>query len=300
MNKEELLRDFKLFLKLEKKLSDNSVKSYENDVHKFFNFYENFQDDLSFDLFTDDSIKNFIYKISPYIQPATQARMISGLRLFFNYLILENYIEKNPMDLIESPKLSRKLPDVLSLEEIDALIAAIDLSTPEGERNKAIIETLYACGLRVSELVNLKISDLFFDEGFIKVTGKGSKQRYVPISQYTQNQILVYINHIRSKGKIHEDFEDYLFLNRRGKKLTRNMIFIIIKDLIKKTGIQKNISPHSLRHSFASHLLENGADLRSIQLLLGHESITTTEIYLHMDKKQLHETIKKFHPRGNG
>jgi integrase/recombinase XerD len=297
MNREDLIDDFKLFLKLEKKLSENSISGYENDVRKFFNFYEDFAEEVDFSLLTEELLKNYIYKISEFIQPTTQARMVSGLRLFFNYLILENYIENNPMELIESPKLSRKLPDVLTTEEIDQLIAAIDLSKPEGERNRAIIETLYGCGLRVSELINLKISDLFFEEGFIKVTGKGNKQRYVPINEYTQKYINLYIQYIRSKIKIHQDHQDFLFLNRRGKKLTRNMIFIIIKDLMKKTGITKNISPHSLRHSFASHLLENGADLRSIQLLLGHESITTTEIYLHMDRQQLHDAIEKFHPR---
>ena len=298
MNKEQIIRDFRLFLKLEKKLSDNSIDSYENDVKKFFNFYPEFDSEIKFENITEELTKNFIYKISPYIQPTTQARIVSGLRLFFNFLMLENHLDKNPMELIEAPKLSRKLPDVLSQEEIDKLITAIDLSKPEGERNRAIIETLYGCGLRVSELVNLKISDLFFEEGFIKVTGKGNKQRYIPISDYTQKYILIYIEHIRTKINIQPVYEDFLFLNRRGKNLTRNMIFIIIKDLLKKTGIKKNISPHSLRHSFASHLLENGADLRSIQLLLGHESITTTEIYLHMDRKQLHETIERFHPRG--
>ncbi len=298
MNKSQLIRDFKLFLKLEKKLSDNSVKSYVNDVQKFFRFFDNFDQQISFESLNEELVKDYIYQISPYIKPATQARMVSGLRLFFNFLILENHLDKNPMELIESPKLSRKLPDVLSTEEIDLLIGAIDLSKPEGERNRAIIETLYGCGLRVSELVNLKISDLFFNEGFIKVTGKGNKQRYVPISEYTQKYIDLYLLHIRSHMEIHKDYEDVVFLNRRGKKLSRNMIFLIIKDLVQKAGIQKNISPHTFRHSFASHLLENGADLRSIQLLLGHESITTTEIYLHMDRKQLHDTIHKYHPRG--
>ncbi len=298
MNKDQLIRDFKLFLKLEKKLSDNSINSYENDVKKFFRFFDEYESRLSFDSLNEAVLKDYLYKISPYIKPSTQARLVSGLRLFFNFMILENHIEKNPMELIESPKQSRRLPDVLSVEEIDSLIGAIDLSKPEGERNRAIIETLYGCGLRVSELINLKISDLFFDEGFIKVTGKGNKQRYVPISSYTQKYINIYLTHIRAHNKIHKDFEDILFLNRRGKALTRNMIFLIIKDLVKKAGIKKNISPHSLRHSFASHLLENGADLRSIQLLLGHESITTTEIYLHMDRSQLHDTIHKYHPRG--
>ena len=201
------------------------------------------------------------------------------------------------MQLIETPKLARKLPDVLSLEEIDKMIASIDLSTPEGERNRTIIETLYGCGLRVSELINLKISDLFFEEGFIQVTGKGDKQRLIPISKYTQKYINLYLNHVRVHQKIHPDYTDIVFLNRRGKQLSRVMIFYIIKEAVAQAGIDKKISPHSLRHSFATHLLENGADLRSIQLLLGHESITTTEIYLHIDRKQLHDTLQKYHPR---
>ncbi len=297
MDKQIILRDFKLFLSLERKLAANSITGYLNDINKFFNFYGDFEHNIDFSIINEELVKEFLYKISEFIQPTTQARLISGLRLFFDFLILENKLDKNPMELIESPKLARKLPDVLSVDEIDQMIASIDLSKPEGERNRAILETLYGCGLRVSELVNLKISDLFFDEGFIKVTGKGNKQRFVPISNYTQKYINIYQEHIRKNVKIKDGFEDYLFLNRRGKPLTRNMIFMIVKDLIQKAGIKKNISPHSLRHSFATHLLENGADLRSIQLLLGHESITTTEIYLHMDRKKLHETIEKYHPR---
>ncbi len=297
MTRKIILRDFELFLKLERKLSQNSIQSYLNDVNKFFNFYGEFGKEIDIKTIDEHLVKNFIYKISEFIEPTTQARLISGLRLFFNFLILENKLDKNPMELIEAPKLSRKLPDTLSVDEIDLVVAAIDLSKPEGERNRAIIETIYGCGLRVSELVNLKISDLFFDDGFIKVTGKGNKQRFVPISKYTQKFIEIYKQHVRPDIKIKKGFEDVLFLNRRGKTLTRNMIFMIIKDLVHKAGIKKNISPHSLRHSFATHLLENGADLRSIQLLLGHESITTTEIYLHMDRKKLHETIEKYHPR---
>ncbi len=299
MKRKILLNDFELYLKLEKKLSKNSVESYLNDVNKFLNFFDEFAEIIDFKLFTPDLIKDFIYQISDSIAPATQARLISGIRLFFNFLIIENHIEQNPMELIESPKLKRKLPDVLDIEEIDRLIAAIDLSKPEGERNKAIIETLYGCGLRVSELVELKLSDLFFDEGFIRITGKGDKQRFVPINDYTKKIIENFIKYSRKPEEAKPGHEDYLFLNRRGRKLTRNMIFIIIKKLLKQSGIQKNISPHSLRHSFATHLLENGADLRSIQLMLGHESITTTEIYLHIDRKKLHETLEKYHPRNH-
>ena len=299
MKRKILLNDFELYLKLEKKLSKNSVESYLNDVNKFLNFFDEFAEIIDFKLFTPDLIKDFIYQISDSIAPATQARLISGIRLFFNFLIIENHIEQNPMELIESPKLKRKLPDILNVDEIDRLIATIDLTKPEGERNKAIIETLYGCGLRVSELVELKLSDLFFDEGFIRITGKGNKQRFVPINDYTKKIIENFIKYSRKSDEAKPGYEDYLFLNRRGKKLSRNMIFIIIKELLKQSGIQKNISPHSLRHSFATHLLENGADLRSIQLMLGHESITTTEIYLHMDRKKLHETLEKYHPRNH-
>ena len=224
-------------------------------------------------------------------------RRRSGLRGFFNYLIFEEYRKSNPLELIESPKLGRKLPDTLSIAEIDQLIAAIDLSSAQGERNRAILETLYGCGLRVSELVDLKLSDLFFDEGFIKVTGKGDKQRFVPIGTTT----IKYLNIYRKQVRIHQDIEpsamDTVFLNRRGKSLTRAMIFTIIKQLAEKAGIRKNISPHTFRHSFATHLLENGADLRAIQQMLGHESITTTEIYTHIDTSHLTEVINKFHPR---
>ena len=297
MDWKNAIKQFKLYLKLEKQLSGNSISAYINDVNKLHNFVSSYNEQVLPEQVDTAMIQDFIYRLSDLVSPYTQARLISGLRLFYKFLMLENIVDSNPLDLIESPKLSRKLPDVLSLEEIDRMIAAIDLSKPEGERNRSIIETLYGCGLRVSELVNLKLSDLYFEEGFIKVTGKGDKQRFVPISDYTQKYINIYIKHIRSHQKIDAAFSDILYLNRRGKQLTRVMIFHIIKTLIKKAGIEKNISPHSLRHSFATHLLENGADLRSIQLLLGHESITTTEIYLHLDKQKLHDTLKKYHPR---
>jgi integrase/recombinase XerD len=246
---------------------------------------------------SEETIQQFIYSVSKEVNPRSQARIISGLKSFFSYLIFEDYRTDNPMELIESPKTGRKLPDTLAVAEIDSLISAIDLSSNEGERNRAMLETLYGCGLRVSELVSLKISDLFFDEGFIKITGKGNKQRFVPIGNLTQKYIQIYKDNIRTHLNIKKGHEDTLFLNRRGSQLTRAMIFTIIKDLATKIELNKNISPHTLRHSFATHLLENGADLRSIQLMLGHESITTTEIYVHLDRRFLTEVINNFHPR---
>ena len=232
--------------------------------------------------------------------PRTQARIISGLKGFFNYLVFEDYREDNPMDLIETPKIGRKLPDTLSEEEINNLIAAIDLSKPEGERNRAILETLYGCGLRVSELINLKLSDLYFDEDFIKVTGKGNKQRFVPISDVNKKYINIYWKEVRVHLPIKKEHEDFVFLNRRGKRLTRAMIFTIVKRLAEAIGLDKNISPHTFRHSFATHLLENGADLRAIQQMLGHESITTTEVYMHVNRKHLNKVLMDFHPRRQG
>ena len=241
--------------------------------------------------------QEFIYHIAKEVNARSQSRIISGLRSFFDFLIFENYRETNPLELIEAPKIGRKLPDTLSISEIDLIINSIDLSNAQGERNRAIIETLYSCGLRVSELINLKLSDLFFDEGFIKVTGKGDKQRFVPIGNLTQKYINIYKNEVRIHIPVIGEYRDVLFLNRRGKQLTRAMIFTIVKQLGEKAGIKKTISPHTFRHSFATHLLENGADLRAIQLMLGHESITTTEIYMHVDKSHLRNVVDKFHPR---
>ena len=243
------------------------------------------------------SVQQFIYTIAKSINPRSQARIISGLKSFFNYLVFENYREDNPMDLVESPKIGRKLPDTLSEEEINNLIDAIELSTQEGERNRAMLETLYGCGLRVSELVDLKISNLYFEEDFILVKGKGDKQRLVPISTINKKYITIYKNEIRCHLKIQKGFQDTLFLNRRGKQLTRAMIFTIIKQLAVKINLNKNISPHTFRHSFATHLLKNGADLRAIQQMLGHESITTTEVYMHLDRSDLANVLQKFHPR---
>lgn len=291
------LTDYKYYLKIERGLSQNSIDNYSLDVEKLIAFLDEHKDSTSPISIEKETIQEFIYHISKQVNARSQSRIISGLRSFFNYLVFEDYRESNPLDLIESPKIGRKLPDTLSTIEIDNLIAAIDLSKPQGERNRAILELLYSCGLRVSELVNLKLSDLFFEEGFIKVTGKGDKQRFVPIENQTIKYINIYKNEVRTHLKIENEHKDTLFLNRRGRQLTRAMIFTIIKQLAEKIGLNKNISPHTFRHSFATHLLENGADLRAIQLMLGHESITTTEIYMHIDRRHLSEVINKYHPR---
>ena len=291
------INNFKTYLKIERGLSDNSIVSYENDINKLSNFLLDKNKSISPIKVSPDLIKEFIYSISNSINPTSQSRIISGLRSFFEYLIFEKYIKTNPLSLIESPRISRKLPDTLTIKEIDLLISNINMSTNEGERNIALIETLYGCGLRVSELISLKISDLFFSEGFIKVTGKGNKQRLVPISDLNKRVIKSYMDNSRKKLKIEEKSKDILFLNRRGKNLSRAMIFTIIKRLAKLSDIKKNISPHTFRHSFATHLLKNGADLKTIQQLLGHQSITTTEIYMHIDNKMLVKAINKFHPR---
>lgn len=293
----QALKDYQLYLKIERGLSANSISSYALDVKKLISFLEEKEINDSPIAISKDIIKEFVYTISKEVNARSQSRIISGLRSFFDYLIFEGYRKDNPLDLIESPKIGRKLPDFLSTQEIDSIIGAIDLSTPEGERNRAILETLYGCGLRVSELTNLKLSDLYFDEGFIKVTGKGDKQRLVPIVGATQKYINLYVKEIRNHLNIQPGFEDTVFLNRRGKQLTRAMIFTIIRQLCEKIGLKRPISPHTFRHSFATHLLENGADLRSIQLMLGHESITTTEIYVHADRSHLNKVINSYHPR---
>ncbi|MEG1023751.1 site-specific tyrosine recombinase XerD [Flavobacterium plurextorum] len=291
------IKDYQSYLRIERGLSKNTIENYSFDIERLCLFLENNQIDVSPLKITDETIQQFIYSVSKEVNPRSQSRIISGLKSFFNYLVFEDYRNDSPLELIESPKTGRKLPDTLSVEEIDALIAAIDLSSNEGERNRAMLETLYGCGLRVSELVSLKISDLFFDEGFVKITGKGNKERFVPIGKVTRKYIEIYQNEIRVHLNIKKGFEDTLFLNRRGNQLTRAMIFTIIKDLAVKIKLSKTISPHTLRHSFATHLLENGADLRSIQLMLGHESITTTEIYVHLDRSFLKEVMHSFHPR---
>ena len=291
------IKEYQNYLRLERGLSKNTIDNYTFDVEKLVFFLEEKNIKIAPIHIGEDVIQQFIYEIASKVNPRSQSRLISGLKSFFNYLIFEDYRNETPLELIEVPKTGRKLPDTLSTTEIDALIAAIDLSKPEGERNKAMLETLYSCGLRVSELITLKISDLFFEEGFVKVTGKGNKQRFVPVGTSTVKYITIYVNQIRKDIPVQKGFEDTLFLNRRGKQLTRAMIFTIIKNLAIVINLQKTISPHTFRHSFATHLLENGADLRSIQLMLGHESITTTEVYMHLDKKHLAKVLRQFHPR---
>ena len=296
MNWTTFIKSYQSYLRIERGLSKNTIDNYSYDMERLCSFLEaNSIVDSPIQI-SEERIQQFIYAVSKEVNARSQARIISGLKSFFSYLIFEDYRNDNPMELIEAPRLGRKLPDTLSIQDIDNLIAAVDLSKEEGERNRALLETLYGCGLRVSELTSLKISDLFFDEGFIKITGKGNKQRFVPISEVTMKYIDFYMlkrNHL----KIQKGHEDTLFLNRRGKQLTRAMIFTIIKDLAVAINLNKSISPHTFRHSFATHLLENGADLRAIQLMLGHESITTTEIYVHLDRKHLTQIMNSFHPR---
>ncbi len=296
MNWKHAISDYESYLKIEKGFSKNTLDSYLRDIKKLAFFLENSHSELLPTTITKETVQEFIYDLSKKVNARSQARTISALRSFFNYLIFENYREDNPTDLIETPKIGQKLPDTLSEDEVDELINAVDLSHPQGERNKTILETLYGCGLRVSELINLQLSDLFFDEGFIRVIGKGNKQRFIPVNKENVKRINIYIEKVRSFENPQKGFEDTLFLNRRGKKLTRVMIFTIIKQLTAKLGWNKKISPHTLRHSFATHLLQNGADLRAIQQMLGHESITTTEVYMHLNNEFLKEVINEYHP----
>ena len=296
MNWEQLKKDFKRYLLLERGLSDNSIVAYLNDVKKLQSFAELQQIEPK-DFQTND-IQNFLKWINEFpISEYTQARILSGIKTFFGFLQIEHGLLNNPAELIETPRLSRKIPAVLSIQEIDELISAINLSTTEGTRNKAILEMLYGCGLRVSELCNLKISNLFLDVEFIKVEGKGNKERLIPIGQQAIKYLKIYLEEIRVHQTIKAGKEDFVFLNRRGSPLSRVMIFLIIKDLAVKIGLEKEISPHTFRHSFASHLVEGGADLRAVQDMLGHESITTTEIYTHIDKEYLQSVITQYHPR---
>ena len=297
MKWQNALQDYRHYLMLERGLSANSIQNYSMDVVKLINYLSVNEIQVSPVKISDKTIQEFIYSSSKKLNVRSQSRLISGLRSFFGYLVFEDYRKDNPLDLIESPRIGRKLPDTISISEVDKIIAAIDLSKNEGERNRAIIETLYGCGLRVSELIDLKISDLFFQEGFIKVTGKGDKERFVPISEYTIKFINIYQNEIRDHQKIKPEATDTLFLNRRGNSLTRAMIFTIVKRLTEVAGIKKKVSPHTFRHSFATHLLENGADLRAIQQMLGHESITTTEVYVHVDRSHLRKVMEEYHPR---
>ena len=299
MKWEYAINDFKDYLRIERGLSNNSIESYENDLKKLKIFLNKTKTKTNPLEVTPELIKEFIYHISKKIKSSSQSRTISGIRSFYDYLMFEKLIDSNPLINIESPKQQRNLPSTLSENEINILIKNIDMKKKESERNIAIIETLYGCGLRVSELINLKMSDLFFNEDFIKVTGKGNKQRLVPISLINISYINKYIENSRKKLKINPLHSDILFLNRRGNSISRAMIFTIIKNLSKESGFNKKISPHTFRHSFATHLLENGADLKTIQQLLGHESITTTEIYMHLDNKALFNVMNKYHPRSN-
>jgi integrase/recombinase XerD len=296
MTWERYIKHFVSYLKIEKGLAENSILAYQRDVLNLMDFA--IKQRMEVEAIRVVHLKAFLTSINELgIGARSQARMISGIKQFFLFLILEDVIKNDPSELLEMPKIGKKLPEVLEIEEIDALIAAIDLSKNEGHRNRAMLETLYSCGLRVSELVNLRFSDLFFEEGFIRVIGKGNKERLVPVSPSVEKEIGIYNDFIRRHQHIQPGNENVVFLNRRGAKLTRVMIFTIIKNLANEIGLQKNISPHTFRHSFATHLLEGGANLRAIQEMLGHESITTTEIYTHLDQRFIREAIISYHPR---
>ncbi|MGQ1946570.1 site-specific tyrosine recombinase XerD [Geofilum sp. OHC36d9] len=298
MNWESEISAFRNYLKLEKGLSDNSIHAYVTDLYKLVQFLQDQGLSLGPDQVTLQHLKDLMGWINNRgISPRTQARIISGIKSFYKFLLIEEKVEKDPTALLEAPKVGRKLPEILSVEEIDLIINAVDTRKPEGQRNKAILETLYSCGLRVSELIDLKISNLFFESGFVKIEGKGSKERLVPISTKAIKEINLYLSEYRRVLNIHPDHEDVLFLNRRGKKLSRVMIFTIIKNITNKLNMEKNISPHTFRHSFATHLIDGGANLRAVQEMLGHESIITTEIYTHLDKEYLKDTIIHYHPR---
>lgn len=292
------IKGFESYLLLERSLSKNTLEAYGNDLQKLLQFLEYNNLAVNPAQVTLNQLQDFIAWIHGLGMSAhSQARIISGIKAFFKYLMIENVIDQNPTTLLEAPKLGRKLPDVLSITEIETLLNVVDLSKPDGERNKAIIETLYSCGLRVSELVSLKISDVFAEIGFVKIVGKGNKERLVPIGKIAIKQLNHYFEKTRNHQPIASGHSDFVFLNKFGKKLSRVMIFSIIKTLANKAGIKKNISPHTFRHSFATHLVEGGADLRAVQEMLGHESITTTEIYTHLNRAFLRETIIQFHPR---
>lgn len=294
-NPDDILSKYKVYLRLEKSLSDNTVSAYLADISKLFQFLKDEQIH-PFDV-TLDNLETFSANLRDLgIQPRSQARILSGIRSFYHYLILEDYLQADPSELLESPQIGLHLPEILTLEEIDTLIESIDLSTNEGQRNRTILETLYSCGLRVSELCNLKLSDLYLEEGFIKVEGKGSKQRLIPISPRAIRELQLYFLD-RNQISIKKDYEDYVFISKRGKNISRITVFHVIKTLAEAIGMKKTISPHTFRHSFATHLLEGGANLRAIQCMLGHESIGTTEIYTHIDKNRLRSEIIEHHPR---
>ena len=292
------LKGFKAYLQLERSMSDNTVEAYIHDAAMLDDYMRSNYSSLALNAIALEHLQEFLIHINELtFSESTQARVISGIKAFFRYLLLEEIISADPTQLLESPKLKRSLPAFLSIDEIDQLFAAIDHSTPEGQRNRAMLETMYSCGLRVSETINLKISNIYLDVGFVRVIGKGNKERLVPLGTKAAEQIKFYKEHTRSHVVIKTGNEDILFINRRGTALSRVMVFMILKDLTAKAGIKKNIHPHTLRHSFATHLVEAGADLRAVQEMLGHKSITTTEIYTHLDRTYLRQTMEKFHPR---
>ena len=296
MSWESSIKEFKYYLRIERSLADNTIQSYLRDINKLADYCNQLKIDEKNVKVND--IRNFINHLNnDKISARSQARIISGIKAFYKYLILEDYIKDDPTLLIENPKIGLKLPEVLSVNEIEIIISSIDLSKKHGQRNKAIIETLYSCGLRVTELINLKISNINFKEEYIKVIGKGNKERLTPIGSNALKYIQIYVNEVRIHQKINKGHEDIVFLNNRGSTLSRVMIFTLIKNTLEKCGIKKKVSPHTFRHSFATHLIEGGADLRAVQEMLGHESITTTEIYTHLDKDYLRSNIMQFHPR---
>ncbi|WP_299284171.1 site-specific tyrosine recombinase XerD [uncultured Mucilaginibacter sp.] len=292
------INGFRSYLKLEKSLAQNSIEAYLQDVEKLQQFALSFAPMLKPETINEHNLKAFMRCLSELgLPPISQARILSGVKAFYKFMLMENLIAHNPAELIEGPRLQRKLPDTLNILEIDALIGAIDLSKPDGMRNKTMIEVLYGCGLRVTELITLKISNLYLDDEFIKILGKGNKERLVPIGEQASKMLKIYLQQIRVHLEIKKGQEDFVFLSKRGSKLSRVMVFMIIKSLAEKIGLKKSISPHTFRHSFATHLIEGGADLRAVQDMLGHESITTTEIYTHLDREYLRETIVQYHPR---
>lgn len=298
MNWDTLIRQYSSYLKLERSLSQNSVEAYIRDVVKLKQFLEISNKTSSPLKVSTDELEEYIGFLNELGMSAySQARMVSGVKSFYRFLVMEELLESDPSELLESPKLGRKLPETLSVEEVEKLFAAIDMSTPEGARNRAILEVLYSSGLRVSELTGLRLNNVMFEIGFLKVLGKGNKERLVPLGRSASKYLKIYLEEIRVHVEIQPGFENYVFLNRRGKNLTRVMVFTVIKRLAQAAGIKKKVSPHTFRHSFATHLIEGGADLRAVQEMLGHESITTTEIYTHLDRDYLKQTIEAFHPR---
>ena len=298
MNWETLIRQFANYLRLERSLSDNSIQAYVRDVAKLKQFVDISNLEVSPQRVTTELVKDYLSYLGELEFTAySQSRMLSGIKSFYSFLEYEDIVLDNPVELIDSPRLGRKLPDVLNIHEIEKILEAIDVSTPEGGRNRAMLEVLYSSGLRVSELINLKMNQVYFDIGFLRILGKGNKERLVPIGKSAMKYMKIYIDEIRNHVKKQPGHESFVFLNRRGRGLTRVMIFTIVKELVKITGLKKQVSPHTFRHSFATHLVEGGADLRAVQEMLGHESITTTEIYTHLDREYLKQIIEEFHPR---